>query len=62
MERIDWREISSRFIASNWTELEAFAVVSMRGLCHKVRHKIERSSAEVMSIVFVRGRNRINTA
>jgi hypothetical protein len=41
MERIAWPEIPSRLVASGWTELEAFAGASMRGLRHKVRHKIE---------------------
>ena len=38
MERIIWLEISSSLVASVWTELEAFALASMRGLWHNVRH------------------------
>jgi hypothetical protein len=40
MEKIDWSEISSHAIAWDEAELEALAGASMRGLCHKVRHKI----------------------
>ena len=47
--QVAWREsISAKFraslVASDWTELEAFAGASMRGLRHKVRHKIESVS------------------
>ncbi len=41
MEKIAQPEIPSRLIASDWTELEAFAPASMAGLRHKVCHKIE---------------------
>jgi len=37
-EKIAKSEISSRFVASDWPELETLARASMRGLCHKVRH------------------------
>jgi hypothetical protein len=48
MERIAWHEILGLLVASNWPELEAFAPASMRGLRHKVRHKLSAALAQAL--------------
>jgi hypothetical protein len=58
MERIAWLEILSCFVASDLPELEAFARASMRGLRHKVGHKIgqrEQRGAEQVCLAMQDG-------